>query len=588
MGKNKSAHLSFKDKAPERKYSGFGYVLANYLTSRNLYRFIWSLSKGLNLKGSEKERRKQRIRYHRFIGHVYVNRSLQSIDMDKYEKAQGFVPVSSRLIERTFKREFDVHILKAKGIIDIKGHDTAHKKSREFRIVPNIFDKAKSIELANTIQRLRDLANGNLSAEAVNLMTGRRKKAPMKSRLTIGTGGVRNTNMPQLIKRSINSLKPCPFNPKYVYKWLVGLERIYKSARQKYNQAKRKSNISGRELYMAKTAYQKAQGRYLNDERGIRTILNQNPKELRIKSMKGDPVFAYQAAYTPQGSGRISEIYGGFQSSSQYLKWLLFKDIQHLKKNYDMKSSQANILLQEFKACKLKCNWLESYLKNPDAKNKFADIVGIPADVWKQCFYAMIMGAEPENKFGTIFQSLKKCFKGRMEETLKAHKIFLKVVQELIDVTEKWRNYIYEAKDKRYYYKHKDIKYWKNACGLRFKHYGIAEDEDGNPILVDKRKNEEAVKSKRRIKKCKRQLAAFILQGREALFIHHLTIICSKKRIPVYRNEHDGIITGEEISKIIIRKAAQKAKLKELKLERKAICEKEKRKEEKRKILREN
>lgn len=254
MAKNKSAHLSFKNKTPERKYSGFGYVLANYLTSRDLYRFIWSLSDDLNLKGSKKERLNQRISYHRFIAHLYVNMSLQSINMDKYEKAQGFVPVSSRLIERKFKRKIDGHILKPKGIIEIKGHDTAHKKSREFRIVPTIFDKAKSIELANTFQRLRDLGNGNLSTEAPNLMTGRRKKAHIKSRLTIGTGGVRNTNMPQLIKSSINSLKPCPFNPKYVYDWLVGLERIYKSARQKYNQANRKSNASERELYIAKTA----------------------------------------------------------------------------------------------------------------------------------------------------------------------------------------------------------------------------------------------------------------------------------------------------------------------------------------------
>jgi hypothetical protein len=189
-----------------------------------------------------------------------------------------------------------------------------------------------------------------------------------------------------------------------------GKKRTTKKAKSKYAD-------DSPELVMAEKEYVRAQGRYLNDMRGAETILNQNPQRLKIKSEKGDLIYEYQAAYSIQKSGRISEINGGFQSSSKYFKHQLFRGIKNMKMNYDLKNSQDQILLQELKACDLKCSWLESYLSDRDAKNEYAAKVGIPAELWKQCFYSLVMGAEVRKKFGTVFLKLKDYFKGDMSKT---------------------------------------------------------------------------------------------------------------------------------------------------------------------------
>jgi hypothetical protein len=119
---------------------------------------------------------------------------------------------------------------------------------------------------------------GNASNNVVNLMTGRRKNPCQKSKITKSTGGVRDTNTPNLIKSSIDSLQPCPFNPKHVIRWLEYLQSEYESARKIYHRAKEQYDRTDPEFFIAaEKAFQKAQGRYINDERGIRTILNQKP-----------------------------------------------------------------------------------------------------------------------------------------------------------------------------------------------------------------------------------------------------------------------------------------------------------------------
>ena len=63
------------------------------------------------------------------------------------------------------------------------------------------------------------------------------------------------------------------------------------------------------------------------------------------------------------------------------------------------------------------------------------------------------------------------------------------------------------------------------------------------------------------ISEAKRKLAAFILQGKEACFIHSLTLLCNLNSIKVMKNEHDGIITNKIIPKALVVSAAIRAKL---------------------------
>jgi hypothetical protein len=59
-----------------------------------------------------------------------------------------------------------------------------------------------------------------------------------------------------------------------------------------------------------------------------------------------------------------------------------------------------------------------------------------------------------------------------------------------------------------------------------------------------------------------RKLAAFVLQGQESFFIHHLTILASKFGYRIMANEHDGLITIGEIPKEAITEASRLSGLK--------------------------
>ena len=115
----------------------------------------------------------------------------------------------------------------------------------------------------------------------------------------------------------------------------------------------------------------------------------------------------------------------------------------------------------------------------------------------------------------------------------------------------------------------KSIKYWKNASGMKFKQYGLV-NRTIKDMLADK-----FGKEKMRLK-AQRKLAAFILQGKEACFIHHLTILCDLNGIPVYKNEHDGLITGKPIKEDLVKEAAQLSGLKNPVLEEKPLISEEK------------
>jgi len=179
--------------------------------------------------------------------------------------------------------------------------------------------------------------------------------------------------------------------------------------------------------------------------------------------------------------------------------------------NYDLKGAQANILSHELALSGLRSPWLKSYIDSPDAKYFYAKQVGIPVGLWKDCFYALIMGAQADNEHGTVYLNLKRHFKGNLKATKRAHDRFLELVDELITVTKEWRNYIYCSNDRRYFYRHRGLKHWKNQCGMRFKEYGVRDDSNTH-VLVDMEKNK-VVTAERTIKKCNPSSWIFLILG---------------------------------------------------------------------------
>ena len=72
-----------------------------------------------------------------------------------------------------------------------------------------------------------------------------------------------------------------------------------------------------------------------------------------------------------------------------------------------------------------------------------------------------------------------------------------------------------------------------------------------------------------------------MLQGQEASFIHHMTIILTNAGIPVYKNEYDGLLTGGTIPKRLIAEAAKASGMFNPVLELKPLCSEDKLKESK-------
>ena len=550
-------------------YSGRGYIHGRYWGPKELYQYTWSLTEGL--WEDDEQGLEERKEYHRFMAHIYVSMRFQEKKKQTKEK-YGFIPLYSRLIEKEFGRSFDVHRLKDKGIIDIKPHKVSTHKTREYRLSEGVYLKAaykENLGIKKAWERL--IKQKTPIRNQVDLMTGE----PGKVKREKNDQGL--ANIPKFIKEAIRVLKPCPFNPRIVGKLVNKLQRKYESEVRDYITCCGCYGKKHQKSLEAKGRMLTARGRYFNERSSQNAILNRYPTLAQTTTEKGKSLFEYKARYSIQTSGRISEIHGGFQNASKVFKRAFFLFVPEIY-NYDLKSAQAAILNRELELSGLKSPWLESYINNSQAKYHYADKVGIPVGLWKDCFYALIMGAQAENQFGVIYKNIHNHFQD-FSKAKKAFRAFLKVVNELRKVTAKWRDYIYRKDDRRYIYRHGGLKHWKNQCGMRFTEYGIKVSK-GKDLLIERSTGKD-VGSKPKIKEIQRRLAAFMLQGQEASFIHHMTIILTNAEIPIYKNEYDGLITGKKIPANLIAEAAEASGMFNPILELKPLCSEDKLKQSK-------
>lgn len=560
-----------------RKHNGNnGYILKSYKGSLEEYKYLWSLSGKIEFPRSAIKQKAARRMYHEFIVHLRVSTCLRSIKNHAWDE-QITVPISCRLIEREFGRDFDVDMLKKHKIIQITRHSHSARKCKEFRLSHKHFNQAQSISFSSVIDEWQSIFERYKYPYNVNLFNGRQLKTVQKHRMSTKYKNIPDYEIPLLIKHSLKSLQPCPINPHSIIPWLkrandnfIESKRLLHLFRKNYKQKHPKSTVidmKGHPKY--KTLFQKynkAQGLLNNMLIAIRTICNQNPTLNGQFTDNKLPLIQYKAAYMPQLSGRVSEIHGGFQTLTTPCKKLLLGGVPNIY-NYDLKNSQAMILADELKICGFPCDWLEQYIATDNMKTILAKKIGVSVGCWKECFYSVVMGADT-GKFGAVFKSIRKEVLDYDEAEVVRNK-FIRIIQPMLSACEKWRNHVLLETPKRYMYRHNGL-HWKNACKMVFKGYEVDDTEDTVKI-IDTDKGV-VITSKAGLEKVKRKLAAFILQGREAFFIHNLTIACSKHQIPVYKNEHDGIITGKKIPETLTHKIAKEVGLPSLKLDIKSIC----------------
>ena len=235
----------------------------------------------------------------------------------------------------------------------------------------------------------------------------------------------------------------------------------------------------------------------------------------------------------------------GYSQPHANLNTLCTENIEELN-NYDLKSSQAVILRHFMKVAGIPCPWLDEYLDNPEAKAEYARRVGFTGsgaeDCWKNCLYALFMGAElpwrtekPE-EFRSIESKIYEHVQD-LAELQSAYDKFNAVVKPLKSSIEQWHDYLWKdfAKNPANLRLSGGKEFVRNACGM--------------PFCVTPSDFKRGT-----INKLKRELAAHLLQGQEACAIHHLTILgkelAEKGKPPIYTpigNEHDGLIVIGEI-----------------------------------------
>ncbi|QZE59464.1 hypothetical protein MPK66_gp220 [Erwinia phage pEa_SNUABM_2] len=220
-----------------------------------------------------------------------------------------------------------------------------------------------------------------------------------------------------------------------------------------------------------------------------------------------------------QIGGRLFEVGGGFQNLPSSLK----EDCYTIGTNWDMKSSQFNVLRKEFEANGIECAMFDTVSSVED----IARILGLDKRAAKVCLYATIFSAGQleVTSYSNVFKELTRFMPK------------YKVKDELIDwntrVTPLWLAItdllaVYRAK------------FRKNKNAHR-PEYGVLQCATGSVYDPDPDETD---------KKIKKRVLNHMLSGWESMFLFDAILNCPNVK-GVYSLEHDGALLcmeGESIS----------------------------------------
>ena len=126
---------------------------------------------------------------------------------------------------------------------------------------------------------------------------------------------------------------------------------------------------------------------------------------------------------------------------------------------------------------------------------------------------------------------------------------FVVAVASLKEQIDKWHEWLLSVYVYEFGYMHNNKRHIKNPTGMKL-------------CVTDLPKGKDLWQRKAKI-------AAFVLQGQEAAFIHHLTVLSSQYDYVVLQNEHDGLVTIGKIPNAAVDEAAALSGLKYAELENK-------------------
>ena len=324
---------------------------------------------------------------------------------------------------------------------------------------------------------------------------------------------------------ALKTLREGRFNP---LAYRLHLERIRTEAARKEQRIRSQSAGMGDDEIQ--DAVLRAYAQYDVDARCYMALLAQRPRFI------DGTVAAYDLAYSPTSTGRISHVKGGLQSCTREAKAAAYSGVPDVR-NYDLVSSQASILAAELVRVGMDSSWLEVMMR--DGKEPFARRAGVPVDVFKRCLYALCFGAAlrfPRGPRGEswsvrqiILDYVSTIPQPELPPLVLAHDVFEGIRAELRPLERVLKKYRKGLEDT-----------WLAPRRRRYGGRWFVVNDAG---AVLREEEYEQWRPGDRPKK----LASFALQGVEAGFIHALTAQLPDHGVMPIANEHDGLVTIGEV-----------------------------------------
>ena len=520
-GKGKSARSKRYKRCGDRTPTS--YITDYCAVNQWLYEYLKGLVKDFNSATQH------------FFFHVFC-----SCMLPENLKDGTWIPIPRKTLDKKFGKEFiDIPGLIEAGLLERSdSYSIEYGECYCYRIPLNILIETEKY-YSKSVEETQSLAY-------LNLIDGKKVKAS-KSKLTYGNN---NDSLPEIVYKGIKGITITAYHNKQLNEYL--------------NNA-----IEG-------ITTERHHRKLLNDMRCAELIIINSEYYAR-------DLLYYLPVYEPQGTGRITEARGGFQSCSRAMKKAAFTFSNCY--NYDLKSSQIFTLLDISEKNNISTENLRIFL-DIDKKIK-ADEVGITKAAYKNCMYAFVMGARSKNFKGSPRYWDKKAGKYKPEFfNLSVVKYLLKEAQRLnkekgiidndsankaltLELLERFNKSV-EMLSKHL----ESFNKWLVDDYCKAAKKGIVRNLCDMPFDLKPFRNSEGeyVGSKR--KELCRKLTAFLLQGTEAAFVHYLSQeeIQLKYNYEVISNQHDGLITMNLIPDAAVEEAKTALDLPYAYLEIKEIC----------------
>lgn len=471
----------------------------------------------------------------RFYHHVVASTFCpQQREYDGYDFG---TPIPWTTIQAKARRA-DIDSLIKRGIIEVSGYSRAEGRCREYKLVNWLIDELYAACSGLNPEEFAE-------QEFVNIFTGRRRGRVEGNRLYDENGHVLYNCT--LAANAITEIYNygCFFNMAEVKAHLSRLE-----ARLAHHLA---------EYGPDHKAYKKAKRQYDNDLNCFEAVLAGG-----IKHISGS-IWYYKPTYTIVMSGRVVAIGGAFQSCSRAMKHAAYSTVPNLW-NFDLKSSQVNGWIQFLDAAGMDSSWPREYrdfeqIHGVAAKTYYAQRIGCSEEHFKKLMLGILFGGNMPMRLAADFESRKDknslirttldFTKGDVAEARRILEAAREELRPMIMVMRGWHEYLYNE----YFAAHSKLNrrsgyYIENAAGARLHWNSLPKGKE--------------------VWRAKAKIAAFLLQGIESAFIHHLTLIGYRTgRYKVVGNEHDGVIVMGAIDADSVEQARSLAGLENARLESK-------------------